>query len=384
MKKLFYIGLIGLGLFEMLNVYFIMPMPGSQRLNTIDIAYFLYTFRWYFRIAFALLIIAGAYSAFQSKRKWIPVVATLPVVIIVYLFNFIMTADRMFLQPDRLVFKSKIENALSDSSVVVAVVQKGEAKAYPVRFIVYHHQVRDIVGSKSVMVTYCSVCRTGRVYEPIVNGKLENFRLVGMDHFNAMFEDATTKSWWQQSTGLAISGSLKGSILPEVESSQLTLGKFFTLYPFGKVMQEQDVFKTHYDSLGNFEKGKSKSKLTGTDSVSWKDKSWVVGIEIGTQSKAYDWNTLKKQGVIHDVMSETPIVIILSTDSQSFTAFVRTNKEEKFSIRNDSIISNLNQYDFAGRSPDGTSLKRIKAYQEFWHSWKTFHPATEAYEKSMK
>jgi hypothetical protein len=50
------------------------------------------------------------------------------------------------------------------------------------------------------MVTYCTVCRTGRVYGPIINGKKETFRLVGMDHFNAMLEDATTKSWWQQAT----------------------------------------------------------------------------------------------------------------------------------------------------------------------------------------
>jgi hypothetical protein len=66
------------------------------------------------------------------------------------------------------------------------------------------HQVRDSINHIPVMVTYCTVCRTGRIYNPIVNGKAETFRLVGMDHFNAMFEDATTKSWWRQSTGECI------------------------------------------------------------------------------------------------------------------------------------------------------------------------------------
>ena len=41
MKKLYYAGLLGLLVFEFLNVYFIMPMPGSQKMNTIDLAYFL-------------------------------------------------------------------------------------------------------------------------------------------------------------------------------------------------------------------------------------------------------------------------------------------------------------------------------------------------------
>lgn len=380
MKKLFYIGLIGLGLFEMLNVYFIMPMPGSQRMNSIDLAYFLYTYRWYFRIVFVLMAFAGSFKAFQTDKKWIPAITIIPV-LIGYFFNFQMTADHMFLQPETLTFKGRTENALSDSSVVIAVSHEGEAKAYPVRFIVYHHQVRDTLGGKPIMVTYCSVCRTGRVFEPVVNGKTENFRLVGMDHFNAMFEDATTGSWWRQATGEAITGQLKGSTLPEIESQQITLNKFFSTYPFGQVMQAELGSHESYDTLGKFEKGKSKSDLTRTDSLSWKDKSWVVGIQLGNKTKAYDWNDLKQTRVIHDQIDNTPVVIILSNDAQSFAAYIRNTEDEKFIIRNDSLITDQHQYDFSGRSSDGSKLKRIAAYQEFWHSWKTFHPQTAAYSK---
>ncbi len=108
-----------------------------------------------------------------------------------YLFNFVMNAESMFAQPEVLTFKSKEENKLNDSTIVIGVEYNGEAKAYPMRFLTYHHQVQDVVGGKSLIVTYCSVCRTGRVFEPIVKGKHETFRLVGMDHFNAMFEDDT-------------------------------------------------------------------------------------------------------------------------------------------------------------------------------------------------
>lgn len=379
MKKLFYVGLIGLGLFEILNVYFIMPMPGSQTMNSIDLAYFLYTYRWYFRIAFAIVIIISSAKAFQTTKKWAPALAVIPVLLVGYFFNFQMTADHMFLQPEKLVFKGRTENTLSDSSVVIAVSYEGEAKAYPVRYIVYHHQVRDTVGGKPIMVTYCSVCRTGRVFEPLVNGQPENFRLVGMDHFNAMFEDATTGSWWRQATGEAITGQLKGSTLPEVESQQITLNKFFSYYPFGQVMQAELISKESYDTLGRFEKGKSKSDLTRTDSLSWKDKSWVVGVELGNSTKAYDWNALKQTRIIHDQIDNTPLVIVLSDDAQSFAAFVRNTEAEKFIIRNDSLILGQHRYNFSGEGTNGTKLKRITAYQEFWHSWKTFHPQTAAY-----
>jgi hypothetical protein len=378
MKKLFYIGLTGLALFEILNVYFIMPMPGSQHLDTIDIAYFLYSYRWFFRITFSLLILIGSVSAFRVNRKWIPVMACLPVAGIAYLFNFQMTADHMFLQPQSLVFKSRAENILSDSSIVITVSHQGEAKAYPIRYIQYHHQVRDSIGGNPIMVTYCNVCRTGRVFEPVVNGNLENFRLVGMDHFNAMFEDATSKSWWRQATGEAITGPLKGSVLNEVESNQLTLNTFFSLYPLGKVMQPEEHSKSHYDTLGRFEKGRSKGKLTRTDSVSWKDKSWVLGVEINGMSKAYDWIALKESKILNDKVGNTPIVIAISADGQSFVAFKKDN-EEQFSIRNDSLISASEKYDFQGHSKAGNALQKVKIYQEFWHSWKEFHPETEVY-----
>src|SRR5690606_25660348 len=220
MKKLFYTGLILLGLFEVLNVYFIMPMPGSQQMNSLDLAYFLYSYRWVFRIAFGLLILIGAPFELR-RRKWIPsFLGIAPVAVIVYMFNFKMTADHMFLQPETLRFASRAETSLSDSSLVIAVALGHEAKAYPVRYIQYHHQVRDTIAGKPIMVTYCNVCRTGRVFEPIVDGQPEHFRLVGMDHFNAMFEDQTTKSWWRQVNGEAVTGERKGAFLPEVESSQ--------------------------------------------------------------------------------------------------------------------------------------------------------------------
>lgn len=378
MKKLFYFGLLALAVFEIMNVYFIMPMPGSQRTNSIDLAYFLYSYRWVFRAVCAIMIIAGARSAFSTRHKWLPLLAIIPVVVIVYMFNFQMTADHMFLQPERLVFKGKADNVLQDSALVVAVSHQGEARAYPIRYIQYHHQVRDTIAGKSIMVTYCNVCRTGRVFEPTVNGKPENFRLVGMDHFNAMFEDKTTKSWWRQATGEAITGDLKGSTLPEVESNQLTLTKFFILHPFGKVMQAEDAWKDSYDSVGRFEKGRSKGKLTRTDSLSWKDKSWVLGVQVNGKSKAYDWIELKQIRILNDKVAETPIVVAIASDEQSFVAFQRL-KNEEFILRNDSLISDYGKYDFAGRSASGEKLVPVSTYQEFWHSWKQFHPDTEEY-----
>ncbi len=377
MKKFFYLGILGFLLFEIANVYFIMPMPGSQEMNSIGVAYFLHSWRWAFRGLFGLLLILGLKSAF-AEVKWLPILAMLAAGGVAYMANFEMAADTMFLQPEPLTLHSLAENKVEKNRLVLGVEHGGQAKAYPIHYIGYHHQVCDTLGGKPIIVTYCTVCRTGRVFEPLVGGKPETFRLVGMDHFNAMFEDETTRSWWRQATGEAVAGALKGQWLPEFPSTQTTLEMWSELYPNTLVMQPDATFQEEYDSLANYETGKRKGKLTRRDSASWQEKSWVVGVESGKASKAFDWNALQKERIIHDQIGGLPILLVLSQDSSSFVALQRMYPAQQFSLLRDTLNSEGLRFNFFGKSlvPGVPDLKRLQAYQEYWHSWRTFHPVT--------
>ena len=380
MKKLFYIGIIGAILFEIANVYFIMPIPGSQRINSIDFAYFLSTWKWLFRGFFLLMILAGSLFAFNDKRWLILLNIALLIVLVgvYYMTNFEMAADTMFYQPSDLTLKNATQNEVEKERLVIGAVINGQARAYPIQYLGYHHQVKDTLGGKPIIVTYCTVCRTGRVFEPIVNGKIENFRLVGMDHFNAMFEDATTKSWWRQANGEAIAGKLKGQMLPEIDITQATLQKWLDLHPNSLIMQPDFKFKEEYDSLSNYETGKRNGKLTRRDSLSWKEKSWIVGIELKGQSKAFDWNRLEKERIINDVVANQAIVLVLCDDKKSFFAFERPNNSAIFSIKNDTLYQKQIAYNLSGQAISNTDLrlKQLNAHQEYWHSWQSFHPKT--------
>jgi hypothetical protein len=382
MKLLFYLGISGLFLFEFLKVYFIMPMPGSQQWDSIDFAYLLHQYRWVFRIASLLLILVGFPSAISVSRRWVPILCLMIAFGAIGVFNFIMSADAMFKEPKELSFLNRDSFTENDSTLVVAIEKGGEAKAYPIRYIVYHHQVRDTLGGDPMMVTFCSVCRTGRVFSPIIDGKAENFRLVGMDHFNAMFEDSETGSWWQQATGEAITGELKGKKLDEIESIQLTAGAFFEAYPEGKIMAADPNFLSKYDSLGKFEKGKSESKLTGTDPFSWNEKSWVVGVDLKNAAKAYDWNMLLEKESIRDRVRDQDILILLNMDTQSFVVFEIPANTDAHLWTGDTLYLDSAAYSFTGKSlkPNQSDLKRLKAYQEFWHSWRTFRPGTDRFQ----
>ncbi|MBL7779684.1 MAG: DUF3179 domain-containing protein [Saprospiraceae bacterium] len=382
MKTTFYLTLFCWALFEIANVYFIMPIPGSQRMESIDLAYFLYTKRWIFRGVFAVLILFTYFKS-QFRFNWAPPLAMVALVALTYYINFEMAADHMFLQPEQLVMKQAADNKVDSNRLVIGIVHKGEARAYPIQYIGYHHQVRDMIADQPIMVTYCTVCRSGRVFIPEVEGKREQFRLVGMDHFNAMFEDAGTGSWWRQENGVAVAGPLKGAVLPEMPCEQMALRQWLRLHPGSLVMQPDPKFAEEYDHMKNYESGRGKSDLTRTDSLSWKEKSWVVGIEIGNDARAFDWNKLKKERIVNETVGNTPIVLLMTPDSLGFAAFRRPSATMIFSLQHDTLVSGGQYYSLSGKAlgpiPTSSDLVKINAYQEFWHSWGVFHPLGTRY-----
>ncbi len=384
-------GLVLLFAAEILRVYFIMPFPGSQKLNTIDIAYFIGRHIGWLRGIAALLLVYPVIYLFANARKWKKAglaVVLLAYAVVAYMLNFSMEADKMFLQPGNLSFANALENKIGQDKLVLGVSINGSAKAYPIQLIGYHHQVADTLGGEKLIVTYCTVCRTGRVYSPFVSAthQSETFRLVGMDHFNAMFEDAGTKSWWQQSTGQAIAGPLKGNYLQEIPSAQMTLAAWLRQYPGSGIMQPDTVFKEKYEKMDAYDKGKSKGDLTRRDTGSWKPKSWVIGIQFQETAKAYDWNELVKSRLVQDSLPRHPLMITLENDTASFHAFSRvldgqilrfqrTGEAGTLKDENTGSVWTADGNCIAGALA-GKRLTAVRAYQEFWYSWKTFHPGT--------
>jgi hypothetical protein len=377
MKKIFFASAICLCLFEALKAYFLLPFPGSQQWDTVNFAYFMHSFRWVFRLPLGGILL---YSFFKVSfdKKWIPRVSMLLVAYVIYFFNFDATADHMFLQPENLIMADTSENEVKMKRIVIGLELNGEARAYPVQYMGYHHQVQDTIGGVPVIVTYCTVCRSGRVFKALVKGRHETFRLVGMDHFNAMFEDKTTGSWWRQENGEAVTGKMKGELLPELLCTQTSLRTWLGLHPGSLIMQPDPDSDDQYEHMKRYESGRGRSKLTRSSRKSWKDKSWVVGVEVGKHSKAFDWNRLKKEKLIDDKVGKVPVLIVLLSDNKSFFAFRRPADSTRFELIDDLLHHGKEIYDLNGKGVNiSSSLKPLPAYQEFWHSWKTFHPETE-------
>ncbi|MEP7254994.1 MAG: DUF3179 domain-containing (seleno)protein [Ferruginibacter sp.] len=377
---------------EILRVYFIMPFPGSQKANTIDIAYFISKYIWWLRLIGLILLLSLSWRVLRYGKWWKKILLSIFVLLyatVFYFFNFKFLADKMFIQPQHKMLATVAENKIDSAKLIIGVTINGQSKAYPIEIIGYHHQVQDTLDGQPIMVTYCTVCRTGRVFSPFVNRKFQQFRLVGMDHFNAMFEDADTKSWWRQATGVAIVGPLKGQALKEIPSEQMRLGGWIQKHPNTLILQPDTLFAKQYKGLQGFDDGTIKSGLEKRDSGSWQFKSWVVGVQKDGHAKAYDWNELVKQRIIHDTFQNIAIVLVLENDNNSFHVWSRQVNDKSLYFRPGATAQTITDtithstWNMNGECIEGTlkgsRLPSIQSYQEFWHSWQTFHPGTTKY-----
>lgn len=391
-RLLLFIALLLLFAAEILRVYFLMPFPGSQISDTVSYAYWLDRSIGWIRILVLLLSYFALIAVFKRGRIWEKIV--LPLILAAYAFvffafNFRLPADKIFYQPVNKNFATASDTEMDRSKLVIGLVIDGQAKAYPIQLIGYHHQVIDTVGKTPVMVTYCTVCRSGRVYSPMVNGKQESFRLVGMDHFNAVFEDATTKSWWRQATGVSITGPMKGYALKEFPSSQMTLDAWLRQHPNSLMMKPDTLFMDRYFKLEDYDKGTMRSNLVKRDNASWQHNSWIVGVANSYSSKAYDWNNLLQQRIIQDSVDNMPILLTIENDSASFHVYDRRVDDRPLSFvmsDNKTLLvdeTTHSSWNMDGLCIDGSlkgkKLVPVQSYNEFWHSWQTFHKNEKIY-----
>jgi hypothetical protein len=154
-----------------------------------------------------------------------------------------------------------------------------------------------------------------------VNGRVLHFYLAGINNQNFLMRDKETGTWWQQITGKAIYGPLKGASLELVPYDELTFGEWKSEVSDGQVLAEVPQYAKEYES--NWEPDVLKLPVVisfpGTE---LKSRDIVVGLELNGLSRAYPWDTLLKQSPVIDHVSGTPLLVAVAPDKKSFRVFV--------------------------------------------------------------
>ena len=133
--------------------------------------------------------------------------------------------------------------------------------------------------------------------------------------------DRETGSWWQQITGKAIYGPLRGAALELVLSDELTFGEWRSEAPAGQVLAPVAKYTKEYDS--NWEPDVAKLPVViSFPGSELKSRDVVVGLTVDGSARAYPWETFVKQSPVLDRVAGTPLLLAVGPDGKSFRVFV--------------------------------------------------------------
>lgn len=133
------------------------------------------------------------------------------------------------------------ETTLPGREPVISLVVGGEARAYPLRIMMWHEIVNDVIAGVPVTVTYCPLCNAALVFESTVEGEQLDFGTTGkLRHSDLIMYDRQTQSWWQQFSGKGIAGVHAGRELKMIPSRLESWDRFKASHPDGKVLVPTD------------------------------------------------------------------------------------------------------------------------------------------------
>jgi len=175
------------------------------------------------------------------------------------------------------------------------------------------------------------------VWKRTTNGKVLHFYLAGINNQNFLMRDKETGTWWQQITGQAIYGPMKGAQLERVLSDELTFGEWKSEVGDGKVLAPVAKYVKEYESDWEPKTAKYPVPISfpGTE---LKSRDVVVGLSLEGTSRAYPWDTLVKQSPVVDRIHDTPLLVAVGPDGKSFRVFVSRidGKDAEFFLKADS------------------------------------------------
>ena len=232
------------------------------------------------------------------------------------------------------------------------------------------------------------------MWERTVEGRELNFHLAGINNQNFIMQDEETGSWWQQVTGEAILGPLKGRRLRPVFHDELSFSTWKDERPQGRVLRpDEGVTRAGRYAPANWEEEIADAPVvTPTSADSFLEpRTLVVGITINGASKAYPLSAVQQQSPVIDTLGSVPLLILIGDDQKSVRAFERSldgRKLELFAKPDASPLRLVDvetgtSWDFTGKAVAGLlagrQLQKIPILNDYWFDWKTYHPNTAIY-----
>jgi hypothetical protein len=329
------------------------------------------------RISVALALVAGLAAPIRAQT---PQATPMPYTAI-HQPEFVAASEATFLQ---------------DDDILLGVVSGTVAKAFPAADLSQHGAVFDKMPDGPISVTWCGVCNTGIVFRAGVKGRTLHFQYDRMVGANEVQKDLETGTSWQQATGEAIHGPLKGTRLTLYPVVRTTWAEWRKRYPHTMVLKPLPGYAERMPNRSTRIKAVTQLGPEGAPNGALAlDKrlparETVAGVEVGGETVAYPFSELRIARVVNDRVGGLPIVIVHQPSSDTTTAFDARGKGKVLTFQaatdDASFVTDLetrstwNAYGLCLEGPlKGTKLKQVILVPQFWFAWSQFHQGTRVF-----
>jgi hypothetical protein len=152
--------------------------------------------------------------------------------------------------------------------------------------------------------------------------------MAGINNQNFVMRDDETGSWWQQATGEAFAGPLRGSRLRLVFADEVAFAIWRREHPAGRVLRPDESPAWRVWSVDWEAKTARMPVVAGVPGADGRGplapRAVVLGLERGGAARAYPIESLRGQGAVQDDLGGLPVVILVGEDGRSLRAFEST------------------------------------------------------------
>jgi hypothetical protein len=230
-----------------------------------------------------------------------------------------------------------------------------------------------------------------------VAGLRLTFHLAGINNQNFLMRDEETGSYWQQISGVAVSGPLKGHHLTLVESDELLFATWKAEEPNGTVLKDVPAFSAEYSPKDWDVKMKRARTVINFPEHGMKSRDLILGIQAFGASRAFLYDQVVKDKLVKDHVGMEPVLLVVGADGQSVRAFrdripgtagapefYRLAASKPGALLMDATTGS--EWNFQGCATSGTAkgtcLERIPVLKDYWFDWRNYNPNTTIYGKS--
>jgi hypothetical protein len=234
------------------------------------------------------------------------------------------------------------------------------------------------------------------VWNSVVAGLRLTFHLAGINNQNFIMRDEETGTYWQQISGVAISGPLKGSQLKLVLSDELTFAAWRSEQPAGTVLDDVPQYVSGYSRKDWDVRMQRAPTVLEFPEHGLTARDLMLGVQAYGASRAFLYERVLREKLVKDRVGSEPVLLVVGPDDQSVRVFrgripgvdgspdfYRVTAKQSDVLFMDAASGsgwNFQGCAISGKAT-GACLEQIPALKDYWFDWRNYNPATTVYGK---